>query len=222
MWLEFFALFGIAWWCLFVLSSGLIIWSLEEENTLSATGVFFLTMLLWFFLGDLGATEEGQSIFDKFNWVFLLQSIAVYFVGGTFWAVFKWWRFAKNRLFKYEELRGEWLTTRGIEDNVMPGTLKEQWTNYVLERHQEYTKYTVDIHGMRKNKVIDIRVYAKNNKALIVTWMTYWPWNFTWFILDDLVKGIWNWIQRVIGNLLDRISTSVFSKAESDFVDPKE
>jgi hypothetical protein len=45
---------------------------------------------------------------------------------------------------------------------------------------------------------------VKQNKALITSWIAYWPWNAFWNIFGDIFSGIFNAIKNVYQTITDK------------------
>jgi hypothetical protein len=55
---------------------------------------------------------------------------------------------------------------------------------------------------------------ASNHKARIIGWMTYWPWNATWFVLNDPIRRAWNAIYSRAVAKLEAVTAHVFKNVQ--------
>lgn len=54
---------------------------------------------------------------------------------------------------------------------------------------------------------------ARDNKQLIVTWMTLWPFSFTWWVLT-WPRRFFSWIYERISTSFDRLAAYIWSRAQ--------
>ena len=99
---------------------------------------------------------------------------------------------------------------KGIQGNKIPDNLKEEWLKYCAD----------DADGSRKPKthyILQVQQKAKNHKGRIMTWMAYWPFSLTWWLLRDLLRKLWERLYRMIGGTLDKLSAWIYKGVDDDF-----
>ncbi len=192
-----FILFTWPWWVLLGIVSGFMIFTTERAN-------WFLTTTLLAALICFTMVSNYNPIVDyaKTNpWV-IPSCVVGYFVAGAFYGIFRMWRKASARLDRFNDLKTDWLTDKhNIHSGDVPENLKAEFGMFLLQ-DDEFSRRSSDYN----KRVIDVHLHARDHKALIAGWMTYWPWSLSWYILNDLVKGIFNKIQRATTKIIDKIT----------------
>lgn len=232
---QLFALFSPLWFLLVLVSSGLMIWSLDKNRGGWATVTAALTIGVMVFLGE----QEFPG------WVYnhpkhFLAIIGVYFIAGAIWGVGKWFLFVKKRREKYDDAKASWLRSKGAatdpsQEKEVPEDLKAEWKKFLEQdpdwcvmirepvKDESRSRYEEGNYWRQKyteKSVLRIKPFARENKARIAAWMTYWPWSLCWAMLDDLVHHVFRMIQQQLSDWMDRIATRVFKGIEKDFADP--
>jgi hypothetical protein len=116
-----FLIFGTLWfWILLVLTSGIIIWLLEDALTNYsgnggggwATIVLIAAFIAYYFFGS---KDDITSIlvFVRDNPIRILQYFGAYIIIGTIWAFIKWYFFVNNEL---QKLKGKIFSKYGSID----------------------------------------------------------------------------------------------------------
>jgi hypothetical protein len=121
---------------------------------------------------------------------------------------------------EYETLKFKWLKEKGVDSKVIPDSLKVAWLDY-LKENTSYLKvrkvYDEETKTWTQKPCVEIQPRAWENKSRITSWMAYWPWSMFWTLLADVLKQVFQKIQKWCGHLMDAISNIVFKGVDSDF-----
>jgi len=201
-----FVFFGFWWWLLVCLASVFIFWALEENTFGGATFAFLATLTL---MTVFGGSEIVNFVLTGWNF---LGVLLIYLALGVVWGFIKWYLFVTSQLDKYNEMKANWLETKGVEDtNVVPDDLKDQWKAYLYN----YSDFV--IRTKSGDKVVNVEPRASKHTGRITAWMMYWPWSLIWTFFADIVKRVFLRIQKWCSKLMDSVSRFVFKKVQDDF-----
>lgn len=150
------------------------------------SGMFFsigavLSVIFTVFV--IGAPVVIAAIVAHFKIV--LIGLILYFIAGGLWSIFKWWRFNVAVKNSYDEI---------ISKNP---SLK---MNNIL----------YEIRAYYMNKELTLPPRASNMKSTITLWIVSWPWSMVAWVLGDFVMEICTSIYKMLGNVYDRITKSIF------------
>lgn len=173
-----FLLFGTVWfWCLTLLTAGLIIYFLEGAwidnddigGGLWSTILIIVVLTLYYFFGS---KEDVKNLFIylRDNPGSSIAFIGIYLVIGVVWSIFKWYFFLLNKRDK------------------------------VLKRNDFWES---DIPK------------AKDHKAKIISWMSYWPFSAFWTLLNDPIKRTFKFIYSKIEKVYEKMTEKVFADIRS-------
>ena len=175
---------GFIWWeilLLTVLGIAFFVSVVKEIDGL-AIGDFILTIIVCQFLLKIDIWSWFLA-----NYLLMLIYLVGYFIAGSIWSIFKWYRFVKSELIKYRELKQSF-NNRTFDI--------EKWKEKI-----EYNCWPPD---------------PKNNKDKIVRWIMAWPVSVTWAILEDLFVWIGNKLYNIIGEIYRSISNRLFAEMKKD------
>lgn len=211
MLLALFMVGSFWFWALMVLMTCLMLVFIENEKPFWATSAILLTFGALHFFGDFNVFAAAVR-----HPVTAVVMTAAYFVLGTVYAVFKWWRFVSIQREKYDELKREFLSNNGVfapfSTSTVPAALQRKWEAAVGDMNSGYRR--------RAHSVSSVAPSPKAHKGLILTWMCYWPWSFVWTMINDPVKRLFRYIYSQIQSTLQRISDHAFRGVEADFGKP--
>ncbi len=129
-------------------------------------------------------------------------------MAGTGWSIVKWWLYVTRQREKYEEVKTDFLQSKAAPGAKIPDKAREKWAEMVRAR----TAYG-----------FEFRPRAREHKADILFWMTYWPWSGFWTLLNDPIRRLFRAIYHRITGILQRISDHAFKGTENDIaVETKE
>lgn len=197
-WTEVFALGTFWFWVLLAVETVVIICLIEWGKGTFATLSLVATLLLLHFLG--GVNLAGYVLEHPIT---VLTIALGYFAAGTVWAITKWWFHVHEQRARYDEARQQFSQLHGLAGSI-PDKLRPQWVEFL------------EVQGSGRHR-IEVRPRAREHKARILTWMTYWPWSLTWTVLNDPVRKAFLYIYRQIQDHLQEISDRAFRGVEDDF-----
>lgn len=204
--LGLFAIGTFWFWTLLVVESALLFWALEEDSGFGATVSLIVTVLLLQYLGD--ANVFG---YIKGNPLEVVSYVLGYFLFGTLWSFGKWYFFLLNLREKYDEARAFFLKNRNVAGNQIPVSMRNDWKKYWHDQVRSLDHY---YEGAVREE--DLIPKARNHKARILLWMTYWPWSMVWTLICDVVKKIFKHIYQALQRWYQRIANHVFRGIEND------
>ena len=219
-WFPLFVLFSPAFFILCFGATCLLWWAMELESGKGATGVVagFLVAITVF-----GGTDWVKWTYH--NPSQLAIWVVGYFVLGLVWGVVRWTIFCHDNYCRYQDTKRRWLDSKGIKVDQIPDDQKQAWLEYCYQNSTGWVSNKPDVKwdsGGRKevpHYVLTIQPLARNSKARIMTWMAYWPFSITWWVLRDFFSKIWDRIYRLVSGFMDRISAWMFKGVNNDFPD---
>jgi hypothetical protein len=116
------------------------------------------------------------------NWITSASIMAGYFVAGALYVWVKWYSYYTTAIRLINEYR-------------------EKYSHVTLND----AAYAVGYRNSVPFKVSD-------HKAMIFSWILYWPLSITWTLLNDPVRRFVNFIYNSIASSLQRMSDSAFEK----------
>jgi hypothetical protein len=196
-----FLIFGTLWfWLLVSVASISIIWILESAlyGSRHNGGGLYSTLVIigcviLYYFCGSKQDVEDFFVFIKDHPVLSLLRILIYIGIGLVWSVFKWYFFLQNT--------------------------KEKLLKQIEYRKEEYpgnTKLNGPIHESDFPK-------AKDNKARIISWMSYWPFSAFWTLINEPVKKIFKFIYTKFEGVFTYMEKKVFSdiRTMKDEIDAK-
>ena len=231
--LVIFVLFSPLWWTLLLVASIGIIYSSELEENAGAwsTTCFVVALALLCFFGQPTIPELLMV-----NPLWFIGACAVtYIIGACCNGVGKWWWFCHKKHDEYEQVKLTWLREKNISDREVPDALKAEFGDYLIEYcgssvamrkgHDNWKKsiWTDDENGNRVEvKTIDPRIRPWDYANKIFIWMAYWPWVLFWTLTHDFLVNLFTGLRKMLTNMMDGISKSVFRNVGNDFrIEPK-
>ena len=192
-------MFGTFWfWAL--LGVGMIVMTafIVHEKDVKAALTLIVVLAALALFGDFNALAWVRA-----HAVGFCVGLGVYLAVGTVFAVFKWWRFVGRLRDKYDEAKAQYLQSRGLSGPNIPVEHRERWRNHVRQ-------YVSDLRGQFPPQ-------AREYKGKIVSWMTYWPWNLLWTLINDPIRRLFKAIFQAIQGTLQGISDRAFQDTADDF-----
>jgi len=183
----------VGFWLLLAASTITLACLVENEKGAWATGTLFITLVLLQLLGDV----QVFSYLYQHPFVSFL-CVCGYFGAGVAWSVWKWLLYNRDQRTAYDELRTKFLKEKGVTDNVLSETLKEEFETWV------------------NNNRIDIRPQVTNHKERVLRWMTYWPWSALAWLLSDPIRRLFRELYHQVQSFLQKISDRIWQGVEND------
>ena len=216
-WFPLFVLFSPAFFILCFAAWCFLWWAMECESGRGATAVVVLFLV--------AATVFGGT--DIWQWIYQHPAkLGIYAAGyvilGMIWSVMRWILFCHDDYQKYMDIRSDWLEKKKITDGKIPDNLKEEWVEYVFNLHRGWAVNNPTYDWGDKGRqatdhyTLTVQQTAKRNKARIMTWMAYWPFSATWWVLRDFLRKLWDRLYRLLGGVYDRISAWIYKGVDQD------
>jgi hypothetical protein len=128
-----------------------------------------------------------------------------WFLIGAVWGMIKWSLDVHKALGKYKDAKARFLEEKKVA--VLTPALAVELSER-LDR-----SYGYDYSGL---KISPIPPKAREHKADIIRWMTYWPFSMIGFLLRDFVRRIWNHIYNWLVQTYDRIAKYIYRDVAGD------
>ncbi len=185
---------GLGFYILLAAASLLIFFSVEHEKPGFATATMVASFVLLAYFGGFNLAIAATK-----NPVLAAATIAAYFAVGVGWSVARWWFYVKNRRALYDELRQEFLESKGLPTTgEIP--MEHRWAFKVLLECN---------HGVEKPVL-------KQHKGLIAIWSMYWPWSMTWTMINDPVKKAWRALYARLQTTYQAIADRAYKDTSAD------
>jgi len=200
---ELFIVGTMPFWLLILAEVVLLFIFVAYENGIGATLSLVAFGAILQFCG--GVDIVGYVIHHPFQ---LAGLVVAYFVVGTIWGVIKWWLYVNDKLQVYEDLKIEWLRSKGHEGtNVVPDELKADWKAYL-----EDERYAPGRRAIAKQPL------AREHKGRIMNWMAFWVPSVLYSLFNDFIRRVFQSIYYRIARELQKISDKVFAHVKNDMV----
>jgi len=162
-------------------------------------------------LVSVGITQ-GLHVLPIFSWIethaitTVLYALAYITIGIT-WSFIKWFSFLMMARDKYRQWKHEFFTFGGLDPCLTVGPENLDDFKKFISGKRDY-KYQDPIADLYEGK----RPRAANNKARIVSWMSFWPCSVIGTVLNDPVRRLFNFLFTSFKALYQKISDAVFAK----------
>ena len=181
---------GFVWWELLLMAICAISFfvAVAAEIDGMAVVIFLITFALfqWLFKVDLWS-------YLLLNYLsFLLYSV-YYFIIGSVWSIFKWFRFVKTELKEYLNLKQAFLKKHQVVEIPLP--LLEAWKSEI-----SYKSWPP----------------SPSKHKGIVRWILVWPVYMVWFILEDFLSWVGEKLYSCISRVYSSISDRLFAEMKKD------
>lgn len=191
LWLIDILLLPIVFYSLFSLIAIWLVWATEAEEGGSA---FFAAI----FISILGILKFGSfaAFFEyiKDNPLSIVLLIILYTVIGTVWSAFKWFLFVRDEA---KTLNDE-ISKKGRQQ-VANDRQKGHWENP-----------TISSKDILDSNFVLLSPKVKEHKEKITTWIMLWVPSVLWFLLNDPIRRLANWIYDRMQKAYQTISDNAF------------
>ena len=126
---------------------------------------------------------------------------AGYLVGGALYTALRVHDFASEASDAFEELVHKYLKEENLTQEAMlasPGKLLEM--KGFIKRNSGYKS------PAKRLRESDGKVWVRDHKARVMTWLMFWPLSLVRYLFEDLVRRLFEQIYRMIAGQLQRIS----------------
>lgn len=198
-----FALGTIGFWSLLLVIGVGITILVENEEGAWATFVAIASMVGLSFLWKL-----NLLVVVKANPGRIVAYALAYFAIGAAWSIFKWFTFLHKANSRYEDYKADFLTKNNAV--ALNGELAAKLMDEIIESNDDHYHYD------EAKKISSTPPLARNHKASVTRWATYWPFSILGFFLNDIVRKTWTYIVTLLQGTYQRISNYVFRGASAD------
>jgi hypothetical protein len=186
---------AFVWWELVIMALcaiGFFTAVVKEADELAGV-IFVATLALcqWLFKIDVWS-------WVKLHYVDLLLFSIGYFFVGAGWSVFKWFRYVKEELKKYRELKERFLNAKKVTGTgtVIPKELLKDWE---MELNAK-----------------DWPPSPSKHKDKLVRWIMVWPVSLVWALVEDFFVWLGDKLYSLIGKLYKGISDRLFAEMRKE------
>ena len=175
-----FAVGSLAFWAFVTVAIIVALCFLESENISGASWTTLLALAVIVLLSPVKAAIALAVA----NPLIVLGAVLLYVLIGTIYSFLKWDRFLSKIRCEYEYRKFRWLSERGISGDAVPDDQKVEWT-VNLKRCCMDNTLSERVYKLATNKINYI-----NYKALIVSWIVWWPISAFWMLINDPIRKI--------------------------------
>jgi len=98
-----------------------------------------------------------------------------------------------------------------------------KWYFFVLKKMNKLDdELKHDSNTYRIASIDSYTPHARENKARIISWMTYWPFSGLWMLINDPIRKTFQHIYRSIENYFDAISNKMFAGLKEKYAMKRE
>lgn len=145
----------------------------------------------------------------------VLAYVAGYFMVGSAWSVFRWWRFGASIVNRIEDIRFAFYSERGITTDTRVSMLTKPQQDGLLEKlyyAKDLRHYVNNSNGIRI-----LTPEPQTHKSRITGWILYWPFSVLGYALDEPIKNLIQWIYRRLRGTFTWISQRQFATLNERF-----
>lgn len=183
-----FSLALLAWWeivLLVVFVVGLFIAVVSEAD--GAAGVLFVLFLVackWCLKLDMWS-------WIALNYLTLFSYLAVYFLAGVSWSIFKWYRLVKQEYKEYQALKNQFNSDK--KRLLAAGARNHPYDEWQRElQHKKWPPAPSDY------------------KDKLIRWIATWPIGVLWALVEDFFVWLAGKLYIYVGKVYQSISDRIF------------
>lgn len=182
-----------------IISTIIVIVSLETENEGVASTFFSLAiaLLLWNYGSDILS-------FVNENLTTTISFIVGYVLVGLGWSFLKWNEKVKKVFNKFVRLKTEFLKNGGVitENN------KQDFNGYINREFKDGSGDSISIsRDFDEDKIFEaITPKGNDYKALIVSWISYWPLSLVGTLLNNPFRRFFEYVYESVSGCYDEIA----------------
>lgn len=138
----------------------------------------------------------------------IVYFVLTYIVLGIGWSIFKWKFYINVKVDKFNFIKSTFVEKYGeIKDNW------KKWIGY-LQNVKDSTFGGKSFYESDSPEAIVAKVIpqASTKKALIVSWISYWPMSLGATLLNNPFRKFFEWIYSLVSGIYDRMSSNASAK----------
>lgn len=189
-----------------------------DFNPFFAIVLTVLAVILFYF---------GGPIKELFGWAAenklkMFLCVVGYFAVGCLYSMMKFWCFLQRIKERYLSYKVEWMTEelgpimggteRDYEVTPIPENRKKAWMDYL----QHVCSYPGLVYNYATGKL-----KVSQYKTIITTWIIWWPISGIWFVINDPVRRIANWLFEKFKGLYAKMYRASLGKIAEDMTGEK-
>ena len=209
-WQPVFATWGLWWWLLtlvFLVGSFALV--------TYRRGVYFVVSLLLYlglvqFLGNTPVLE-----YLRLHYLTVFAVIGGFLAIAVVWFNWRWHWFTSKMRGRYNDVLGNWLHERGLQDLPPPDDDSEQADTIRVQWQDHFQQHNVDEFG-----VIEFRPKFRHHKNAIMTWMAAWPLDMLVWLFVEVLRDYWNMVYYQFQSFLQAIMERNWRGTEGHMLTP--
>lgn len=167
---------------------------LEFEENGWATTIFSVSVAL------VGWTHKNEIWeFISSNPMPTIYFGLTYIGAGLAWSLIKWKVYIKSKSDRFNQLKKDFIAKYG--------DIRYSWKSWVSHVSSNMSLVLYE-HDTPEEIVSKIIPQASEKKALIVSWISYWPMSLSATLLNNPFRRFFEWIYSIFSGLYDKISKS--------------
>lgn len=176
---------------------------LEFEKEGWATTLFSVgaALTLWAYKGAIWDVVSNNPLP-------IVYFVLTYVVLGIGWSIFKWKFYINVKVDKFNSIKSTF-----IEKN---GDIKENWKKWIeyLDslKYSNFGGKSFYSHFSPEKIVSEVIPQANTKKALIVSWISYWPMSLGATLLNNPFRKFFEWIYSLVSGIYDKMSSNASAK----------
>lgn len=139
------------------------------------------------------------------QWRWILGSVVGYLVVGTIWSIVKWHFYTADLRDRYNMLRATFCLNNKLGVN-------DAWTSVNKSDWQALVERKLTNYGARS-----IPPDPQEHKSTIMMWTGHWPFSMIWFMINDPVKRVLQFIYRHVRQVYYLVANRNFKGVAGDF-----
>jgi hypothetical protein len=173
--------------------------SLENQKEGLASGIVSLAiaLVLWNYHTDIWlfvSTNVSTTVYFSLGYVIL----------GIGWSFLKWNEKVKKVFNKFKEIKDKFMKKNGeINDKNKEDFIKKLGSQFTSRSGYSISFYNTDSFNEIANKITPIGL---EHKALIMSWISYWPLSLIGTLLNNPFRRFWLYVYDQVSGIYDRIS----------------
>lgn len=177
----------------------------EFEKEGWATTMFSLgsALILWNYKSELWDIVSNNTL--KVS-----GFVLAYLFAGVLWSLWKWKIYVNVKIDVFQELKDAFVEKMGpVQENF------KEWIEYL--RRNNFATYS----SMSAEELAKVVIpFAKNKKALITSWISYWPMSAAATFLNNPFKKLFAWIYKRFASVYELIGSNARKSIMEDLQGP--
>lgn len=138
--------------------------------------------------------------FVSTNTMYTLYFGFTYVIAGLVWSILKWKIYIGKHTENFNSIKKMF-----IEE---VGDIKGNWSGWIAQLRDKYWGKGIDETQTPEKIIKKILPQVNNKKALIISWISYWPMSLGATILNNPFKKFFEWIYKMVSGIYDKMRNS--------------